>query len=58
MQLNCSITHTLNQSPTNAELEKLANMIEQKWFTPSQQPIIAAFISRNAIKNFLEGCDS
>lgn len=57
MQMNCSITHTLNQSPTNAELEKLASMIEQKWFTPSQQPIIAAFISRNAIKNFLEGCE-
>ncbi|ODS09712.1 hypothetical protein [Vibrio scophthalmi] len=57
MQMNCSITHTLNQRATNEELEKLASLMEKNFFRPNQQPVIAAFISRNAIKNFLDGCE-
>ncbi|WP_165862946.1 hypothetical protein [Vibrio sinensis] len=57
MQMNCSITHTLNQSATNEELKKLTSLMERNFFRPNQEPVIAAFISRNAIKNFLEDYD-
>ncbi|SON51574.1 hypothetical protein [Vibrio tapetis] len=54
MQLNCSITHILNQTATNDELEMLASLMVRNYFRPNQQEVIAAFIGRQAIKNFLE----
>lgn len=54
MQVNCSINHTLNQSATNEELKKLVNLMERHYFRPNQQKVIAAFVGRQAIKNFLE----
>lgn len=54
MQLNCSINHTLNQTATNEELEMLASLVERNYFRPNQQEVIAEFIGRQAIKNFLE----
>ncbi|EMQ2878511.1 hypothetical protein V9N52_003827 [Vibrio navarrensis] len=54
MQLNCSINHTLNQSATNEELKKLVSLMERHYFRPNQQKVVAAFVGRQAIKNFLE----
>lgn len=57
MQLNCSINHTLNQSATNEELDKLASLMERDFFRPNQKEIIASFVCRQAIQNYLEGRD-
>lgn len=55
MQLNCSITHTLNQRATNEELQKLLSLMERDFFRPNQKEVIASFVSRQAIQNYLEG---
>ncbi|WP_170213773.1 hypothetical protein [Vibrio tasmaniensis] len=57
MQLNCSITHTLNQSVTNEELDTLVSLMERNYFRPNQQEVIAAFVGRQTIKNYLEECE-
>ncbi|HHP0488887.1 TPA: hypothetical protein ACRZ4F_005614 [Vibrio harveyi] len=57
MQLNCSISHTLNQSATNEELDMLVSLMERNYFRPNQQEVIAAFVGRQAIKNYLEECE-
>ncbi|EID0062815.1 hypothetical protein [Vibrio vulnificus] len=54
MQVNCSINHTLNQSATNEELDMLLSLMKRNYFRPNQQEVIAAFVGRQAIKNFLE----
>ncbi len=54
MQVNCSINHTLNQSATNEELDMLVSLMERNYFRPNQQDVIAAFVGRQAIKNYLE----
>ncbi|MGB9548980.1 hypothetical protein [Vibrio harveyi] len=57
MQLNCSITHTLNKSATNEELDMLVSLMERNYFRPNQQEVIAAFVGRQAIKNYLDECE-
>ncbi len=57
MRLNCSITHTLNQSATNEELDMLVRLIERNYFRPYLQEVIAAFVGRQAIKNYLKECE-
>lgn len=52
MQLNCSISHTLNQSATNEDLDMLVSLMERNYFRPNQQEVIAAFVGRQAIKNY------
>lgn len=54
MQVSCSINHTLNQSATNEELDMLLSLMKRNYFRPNQQEAIAAFVGRQAIKNFLE----
>lgn len=58
MQLNCNITHTLNQRATNEELDMLVSLMERNYFRPNQKEVIAAFVGRQAIKNYLEECKS
>jgi hypothetical protein len=57
MQVNCSINHTLNQSATNEELDILVSLMERNYFRPNQKEVIAAFVGRQAIKNYLEECE-
>ncbi len=57
VQVNCSINHTLNQSATNEELDMLVSLIERNYFRPNQQEVIAAFVGRQAIKNYLKECE-
>ncbi|WP_199828335.1 hypothetical protein [Vibrio harveyi] len=57
MQVNCSINHTLNQSATNEELDMLVSLMERNYFRPNQQEVIAAFVGRQAIKNYLDECE-
>lgn len=58
MQINCSITDTLNKRATNEELEQLACLIERNCFRPNQVKVLAAFVTRQSIKNYLEECES
>ncbi|EPC9272525.1 TPA: hypothetical protein ACGU7J_003421 [Vibrio vulnificus] len=54
VQINCSINHTLNQSATSEELYMLLSLMKRNYFRPNLQQVIAAFVERQTIKNFLE----
>lgn len=53
MQVNCSITHALNESVTDEELNALLNLTCSQLLAPSQRKTIEAFVSRKSIENFL-----
>ncbi|EGQ8056988.1 hypothetical protein HPX47_004437 [Vibrio alginolyticus] len=53
MQVNCSITHTLNQTATDDELRLLSSLIERDFFQPAQRAVVESFVSRRSIENYL-----
>ncbi|NOI26487.1 hypothetical protein [Vibrio mediterranei] len=54
MQVNCSITHALNEScATDEELNVLLELAETSLLIPSQREVIKTFVSRKSIENFL-----
>ncbi len=53
MHVNCSITHTLNESATDEELNALLELAETSLLLPSQREAIETFVSRKSIENFL-----
>ncbi|KFA94912.1 hypothetical protein [Vibrio sp. ER1A] len=53
MHVNCSITHTLNESATDEELNFLLKLTGSQLLAPSQRKTIEAFVSRKSIENFL-----
>ncbi len=53
MQVNCSITHTVNESITDEELNALLNLTYSQLLAPSQRKTIEAFVSRKSIENLL-----
>ncbi len=54
MQVNCSITHTVNESITDEELNALLNLTYSQLLAPSQRKTIEAFVSRKSIENLTE----
>ena len=57
MQMNCSITHSLNQSATDEELRQLASLIERNYFRPYQKVVVACYVSRQTIQNYVNEPD-
>ncbi len=57
MQVNCSITHALNQSASDEELRLLTSLIERDFFQPNQRSVIERFVSRKCIENYLNTSD-
>ncbi len=53
MQVNCSITHALNESATDEELNALLQLTGSQLLAPSQCKAIEVFVSRKSIENFL-----
>ena len=58
MQMNCSISHTLNQSATDEELRLLVSLIERNYFRPYQVAVVASYVSRQTIQNYLIAPDN
>lgn len=53
MQVNCSINHALNQTATDDELRLLSSLIERDFYQPAQRTVIASFVCRKSIENYL-----
>ncbi|MCG9660177.1 MULTISPECIES: hypothetical protein [Vibrio] len=53
MHVNCSTSHTLNESATDEELNALLELAETSLLIPSQREVIKTFVSRKSIENFL-----
>ncbi|PCD85867.1 hypothetical protein [Vibrio mediterranei] len=53
MPVNCSITHTLNKSATDEELNALLKLANSQLLAPNQRKSIQVFVGRKSIDNSL-----